>query len=161
MTTKITVSSLFDTILENTRLKEDDNKSDASAMATAEITEDDIVDKLNSIRSGKSFDNEQVASAMETWVNGLDDAEKTALFSFLKGIAQIVTGEVPAAQASEPSDNPASVDMKKTPKSLKVNVRPNVIKGPDGSTSKPKASKVSSGSEDTSAPVPVKVRNRG
>lgn len=160
MTQRVTVSSLLDELFTPSPIKEEDGgKSDAAAMAEGEVTVDDIVDKVNSIRSGKSLDNEQVSSAMETWVNGLDDAERTALLSFLKGIAQIVTGEVPAAAASEPSDNPASVDMKKDPKALKINVKPNVIKGPGSSSGSTKSGK--SGVENTSAPVPVKVRSRG
>lgn len=161
MTTRVTVSSLIESALLGTpRVNEDTSTGDAQTLAQGEVSVDDIVEKLNSIRSGKSFDDDAVSTAMDTWVKGLDDAEKTALFAFLKGIAQIVTGEVPAQQATEPSDAPAGVDMKKEPTSLKVSVRPNVIRRPgvDGTSKQPPKTR---GGEDTSGPVPIKAKKKG
>lgn len=110
----------------------------------------DIVDKLNSIRSGKSFKDETVSSAMDQYVGSLSKAERTALLAFLKGIAQIVTGEVSGGEATEPDSNPADVQMKKGPEASKTkHIQPNVIKA-----TAPKE-KVKGGAEDTSGPVPI------
>jgi hypothetical protein len=117
----------------------------------AEITTKDIVDKLNTIRSGKSFKDSAISGKMDEYVNSLSAAEKTALFAFLKGLSQIVTGEIDPAQASDPSENPANVEMKKSEVSgEKRTIRPNVIKAPEKEKTEKKPS-----SEDTSGPVPI------
>ena len=114
----------------------------------------DIVDKLNAIRSGKSFKDDKVKAAMEQYVGSLTKAEKTALLAFLKGISQIVTGEVPGQQADSPESHPANVEMEKGNKPKTKHIEPNVIKG-----SAPKQ-KAKSGTEDTSGPVPISPKKR-
>jgi hypothetical protein len=110
----------------------------------------DIIEKLNSIRSGRSFKDEHVGPAMEQYVNSLSKAEKTALLAFLKGISQIVTGEVSGEDATEPDSNPADVQMQKGANSQKQkHIEPNVIKNV-APKSKPKQ-----GTEDSSGPVPI------
>lgn len=109
----------------------------------------DVVDKLNAIRSGKSFKDDKVSAAMDQYVGSLTKAEKTALLAFLKGIAQIVTGEVPGQQADSPESHPANVEMEKGQKQKTKHIEPNVIKGAAPKT-KPKG-----GAEDTSGPVPI------
>lgn len=141
--------------------KEQDNKSSSSKTLDAEkeklkkgdIKADDIIEKLNSIRSGKSFKDETIHGAMNEYVESLSKAEKTALLAFLKGISQIVTGEISAQDASEPTDNPSNVKMKKkehSEESTEKHVKPNVIKKVDNATQKKPSA------EDTSAPTPIK-----
>jgi hypothetical protein len=113
------------------------------ALKSGEVTAEVVIDKLNFIRSGRSFKDRQVKDNLEKYVNSLDKAEKTALLSFLNGIAQITTGEIPAEKALEPSDNPASVSMEKS-NGKKINIKPTVIK-PGGSNNK----------EDTTGPAPI------
>lgn len=108
----------------------------------------DIVDKLNAIRSGKSFKDDKVKSSMEEYVGNLSKAEKTALLAFLKGIAQIVTGEVSGQQAIDPSADPARIEMEKGQKQKMKHIEPNVIK-----VASPKLRV--QGNEDTSGPVPI------
>jgi len=139
------------------------------------VSFDDIVDKLNTIRSGKSFKDSAVKDAFEKYVDELDEAERTALFAFLKGIAQIVTGEVPGDKATEPAENPASVQMKKEPGEVKSSsgptqkksIKPNVIRSP-GAQAAPEepqkhagAKKPKAGPEDTSGPAPIVPKRRG
>jgi hypothetical protein len=124
---------------------------ESEKLQQGEIKVKDVVDKLNSIRGGKSFKDDQVAQAMDEYVNSLAKAEKVALLSFLKGIAQIVTGEVPGDQAEEPSDDPADVKMEKGTKKDVRHVKPNVIKGAGGSNMPSKKHEPSQ--EDTSAPI--------
>lgn len=115
------------------------------------ITADDVIEKLNTIRGGKSFKDEAIAAKMNEYVESLSKAEKTALLAFLKGLAQIVTGEVPASKATDPSDAPAGVEMKKTTDVKQTkSIKPNVIKSPPKEKSEKKPS-----SEDTSGPVPI------
>lgn len=117
------------------------------------INPDDITDKLNSIRSGKSFKDSAVKGAMSEYVGSLTDAEKTSLLAFLKGIAQIVTGEVPGQDATDPDSPPADVHMHKKQHDQHKQVKPNVIKNP-GAKQNGSAKNV----EDTSAPVSAKKR---
>ncbi len=111
----------------------------------------DVTEKLNAIRSGKSFRDDKIKSAMEEYVESLSKPERVALLTFLKGIAQIVTGEVPGQDAAEPHEHPSDVQMQKGHQQQTKSVQPNVIKG---SPPKPKKQ----GSEDTSSPVPITPR---
>lgn len=127
------------------------NDGDDEAMQKGSVTTDDIIDKLNAIRAGHSFKDDKVRSSMEKYVTSLDNAERTALLAFLKGIAQIITGEISAADATEPSDHPANVKMEKELSAQKTkHVKPNVIK-----TQIPNTKKSGPSAEDTSAPVPI------
>jgi hypothetical protein len=124
-------------------------------LAHGDVTVDDIVDKLNAIRSGRSFKDSAVSNSMEQYINSLSKSEKTALMAFLKGIAQIVTGEIPADQAINPSDEPADVKMNKTNEPKIVHKKPNVIKG----VAQPSGNKAAS-QEDTTPPTPIIPKRR-
>ncbi len=138
---------------EQTSSKTVDDESEK--LKTGAIEPKDIVDKLNTIRSGKSFRDSSVANTMEQYIKSLSKAEKVALMVFLKGIAQIVTGEVPAKNVPDPSEKPADVKMKKGTQSNSRHVEPNVIKNPVASEPKPQK-----GAEDTSAPAPITPKKR-
>ena len=146
-----------DTNFDDIHNKEDSKsvEDDTDAMK-GDVKLDDVIEKLNTIRSGKSFKDSLVTQRFEEYFGGLDDAEKVAMFTFLKGIAQIVTGEVDAEQAAEPSDKPADVKMKKGPDVQQKNVKPHVVKKPEPAQSPRPAPK--SGGEDTSSPIQVKKR---
>jgi hypothetical protein len=111
------------------------------------IEPDDIIEKLNAIRSGKSFKDDVIFSAMDEYISSLSKAEKIALLAFLKGIAQIVTGEITAQAALDPSDNPSDIQMQKGNQKKVKHVQPNVI-----TTQIPK-SKKSDNEENTEAPT--------
>lgn len=117
-----------------------------------EIETKDVIEKLNSIRSGKSFKDEQISAKLDEYVSSLNKAEKVALLAFLKGLSQIVTGEVEADTATNPADPEPDVEMKKgeEEKQKSKSIKPNVIKAPEKEKTEKKPS-----SEDTSAPVPI------
>jgi hypothetical protein len=133
------------------------NDEDKEALA-GDVDLDQIIEKLNTIRSGKSFKDSLVQQRFNKYFEGLQDAEKVALFAFLKGIAQIVTGEVEPDEAIEPSDKPADVSMKKGPNVQKKSIKPNVIKTPEPEPERSNTKTKQPGSEDTSAPIQVKKR---
>jgi hypothetical protein len=124
--------------------------SEKDKLKKGEIKSKDIVDKLNTIRSGKSFKDSSVSGKLDEYVESLNKAEKVALLAFLKGLAQIVTGEVEAEAAQDPSDDPADVKMEKGNEPQKKTIKPNVIKAPAKEKTEKKP-----GSEDTSGPVPI------
>lgn len=115
-----------------------------------EIKPKDIVDKLNTIRSGKSFKDSSVSGKLDEYVESLSKAEKVALLAFLKGISQIVTGEVEPDKAINPADPDPSVKMEKGNTAKKKTIKPNVIRAPE-KTEKSK----SPSAEDTSGPTPI------
>lgn len=117
----------------------------------------DVVDKLNAVRSGKSFKDQNINAAFEQYYGGLKDTEKLALFAFLKGIAQVTSGQVAGNKAVEPEDKPADIEMSKGNEPQSRGIKPNVIKKvtpqkPDGSST--------NGAEDTTGPTPVQPKRR-
>jgi hypothetical protein len=141
--------TLDDMELDDGEASPDSVDDDMSAMKEGDVDSDDIIDKLNTIRSGKSFKDDKVSSNMEKYVNDLDEPEKVALLAFLKAIAQIVTAEIPAQDAMDPSKSPASVQMKKSSSKKAIVINPTVV------TSKEKTSEKKPASEDTSGPAPI------
>lgn len=118
------------------------------ALESGDVSVDAVIEKMNTIRSGRSFKDENVKKSMEDYVGSLDKAEKAALFAFLKAISQIVVGELPAQQAVDPSKKPTDVEMKKGAAVQKRSIKPNVIRAkiPE---------KAEEPAEDTEAPVPI------
>jgi len=144
------------------QVNQEKEKDDVAAMQTAPDV-DQIIEKLNSIRSGKSLHDSAVKERFEGYINDLKDPEKVALFAFLKGIAQIITGDLEPTQAVEPEDDPAKVHMHKKDrdqhngkKLQKVHPKTNVIKKQTPSNGKGS----SSGAEDSTPPAPVIPKNR-
>jgi len=117
-------------------------------LSKGDVEPEDIVDRLNAIRSGKSFKDEHIAKSMTEYIGSLSKAERVALLAFLKGISQIVTGDVPAQSAADPGKDPSDIKMQKgSGPEKKVTVKPNVIKKqPSGGGKKQPQ-------EDTSAPI--------
>jgi hypothetical protein len=128
------------------------NDKEKQKLKKGDVTVDDVIDKLNSIRSGKSFKEEKITAALSKYIDDLGVAERTALLAFLKGISQIVTGEISPETAIDPGDKHVDIEMKKTTGPQKVSVKPNVIKAPDIEKSK------KSSAEDASGPVPIKAK---
>lgn len=124
-----------------------------------QITLEMVVEKLNSIRSGRSFKDENIAGQMQQYFNDLNDNEKLAFYAFLKGVAQIVTGEIPAQQAAEPNKTQPELEVV-TNSDGNVegggnvrHIKPNVIRK---ATPKP----VPVGRENTAAPTPIVPKQR-
>ena len=133
----------------------DSAESESEKMKKGSVAFEDIVEKLNSIRAGKSLRDEVISKNFEEYFEDLSTAEKTALFAYLKAISQILSGEVEAEKAQDPGEDPASVEMKKLKGGIqKKTIKPNVIKLPE----KEKQEKGKSSKEDTTGPVPIKPR---
>jgi len=125
-----------------------------SKLKRGDIKPKDIVERLNTIRSGKSFKDSVVAKAMDDYIGSLSRPERVALLAFLKGIAQIVTGDVPGQAAEDPSDHPADVQMTKHGEAghdqqRAVHVKPTVS-----------ASSKARPAEDDSPPAPIVPKRR-
>jgi hypothetical protein len=125
----------------------DSEDEDVTAMKKGDIKSDDVIEKLNTIRSGKSFKDEEISGKMQKYVSGLEQPERVALLAFLKAIAQIVTGEIESQDIVDPSKPPASIEMKKS-SGKTVTIKPTIVKAEKKGEKKPS-------SEDTSGPAPI------
>lgn len=89
---------------------------DAGAVVTGNvepITVDDIIEKLNIVRSGRSTKDADVKRELEEYVSQFDENEKTALVAFLEGLGQILTSGVDSEDAVDPQD-PYALQIKKS-----------------------------------------------
>lgn len=130
-----------------------------------EPTIDMVVDKLNAIRSGRSFRDSSVKGAMEQYFEKLGKEERAAMLAFLKGISQIVTGEVEGQAATDPNDTP-SPGVKMTSATPAKSGAPHGGKPVKNVTvARAKTAQGSGGApaksmEDTSAPAPLRPRTK-
>lgn len=77
------------------------------------ITVDDIIEKLNIVRSGRSTKDGDVKRELEEYISQFDEDEKTALVAFLEGLGQILTSGVDSEDAVDPQD-PYALQIKKS-----------------------------------------------
>jgi len=111
---------------------------------TRPITVDDIIEKLNIVRSGRSTKDGDVKRELDEYIAQFDEEEKTALIAFLEGLGQILTSGVESQDAADPKD-PYSLSIKKIPGS------------PEGVANKPPRSSAPSAPAPAPAPVPIRV----
>jgi len=113
-------------------------------VAQQPITAEDIIDKLNIVRSGRSTRDGDVKREMEEYIAQFNEDEKMALLAFLEGLGQILTSGVDSADAADPQD-PYALQIKK---SLGASTA-NATKTPTpGTTAAP---------APTPGPVPIKI----
>jgi len=109
------------------------------------ITVDDIIEKLNIVRAGRSTKDADVKRELEEYIGQFNEDEKMALVAFLQGLGQILTSGVDSADAADPAD-PYSLQIKK---SLGASTA-NATRAPSPSVSAPAAA-------PSTGPVPIKV----
>lgn len=123
--------------------------------SSAAITVQSVVEQLNTIRAGKSLKDTVVQQELGRYFDGLDDSEKEALHAYLKGLAQIVSGQVDAGSAEEPKNH--GVETKETGKKTRQ-IKPNVVKTAKPPVAKPGAitpgATLGPPKENTAAPSP-------
>jgi len=77
------------------------------------ITPEDIVERLNIIRSGRSTKDLDVKKELEDYIAQFTEEEKTALLAFLEGLGQILTSGVDSIDAADPKD-PYDLQIKRS-----------------------------------------------
>lgn len=75
-------------------------------------TVDHLIDKLNVIRGGTSFSDPDVYGKLTNYWNGLDDAKKNAIQTFLADIGRLVT---PAEETGQQQQQPPGTAPVGTP----------------------------------------------
>jgi pyruvate dehydrogenase E2 component (dihydrolipoamide acetyltransferase) len=85
----------------------------APAAPAQPITVEDIIDKLNIVRSGRSTKDSDVKRELEEYVAQFSEDEKQALIAFLEGLGQILTSGVDSDDAADPQD-PYALQIQKS-----------------------------------------------
>lgn len=134
----------------------DSSTEEEEKLKLGDVSVDDVIEKLNTIRSGKSFKDEEIMKKLDQYVTELKKPEKTALLAFLKALSQIVTGEVETKDVVKPSSKDVDVKMEKEPAVKKATIKPIVIKKP---AMEDEASKKTP-AEDTKGPVPITAKKK-
>jgi len=122
-----------------------------------------IVDQLNSIRGGQSFKEAKVMDELKRYFDALDEGEQEALHAYLKGLAQIVSGQVDAGSAEEPSDHGVSTASSgKTTRTIKPSVtrKPSPANPAKAPAAVPISKVTSPSKENTAAPAPIVPKKR-
>jgi len=134
----------------------DDNESEES------VRVETIVDQLNSIRGGQSFKETKVMDELTRYFDALEDSEQDALHAYLKGIAQIVSGQVDAGAAEEPKDHGVATKSNgKVTRTIKPSVMRKAIAPASAHVGAPITRKAAPPpKEDTSAPAPIIPKKR-
>ena len=153
--------SLFETKDYNSVAVEEQEKqnqaatslSDIEALKSGSVSPDDIINKLNAIRAGRSFKDDTIKANLETYISNLTKAEKIALLAYLKGIEQIVSGQISGSDAIEPKDPEPNIDTKKKDSQSVRKIKPTIVRKSTHSAPESK-----SGAENTAPPLPVKVK---
>ena len=90
------------------------NKSDITQKVDAGrigASFDSVVQAVNSLRAGKSLRDTSIKQQAQIYYDKLTDAERTTLLIYLEALANIIAGQVDGAEAQDPSDPPASIDI--------------------------------------------------
>ncbi len=104
----------------------------------------DIVDLLNTMRSGKTLKDEEVRKNFQAYFDALSGSERVALFSFTQAIADIIAGEnTPEDIKNQPQPEDMGVEISKDDEPSKQ------------TTKKAKKAKGKENKDDASAPIVV------
>ncbi len=120
------------------------------------VSVSNIVDQLNAIRGGQSFKEPKVMDELKRYFDGLEESEQEALHAYLKGLAQIVSGQVDAGSAEEPKDHGVETETSgKTSRTIKPTVtrKPTAANPAKAPAPVPVARKAMPSKEDTTAPT--------
>lgn len=141
-----------------------------NSVSDESVSVENVILQLNTIRAGKSLKDDSVKTEISRYFDGLEKTEKEALYSYLKGISQIVSGQIDAGAANEPKDR--GIETLKTGKKMRT-IKPNVIKGtvsttqeptvpasPAQPSSVPAQTQQASSKENTAAPAPIVPKKR-
>jgi hypothetical protein len=108
------------------------------------ITVEEIIEKLNIVRSGRSTKDSDVKRELEEYVGQFSEEEKQALVAFLEGLGQILTSGVDSEDAVDPRD-PYALQIQRS-----AGASPGkALKTPQAAATPPAA--------PTPGPVPIKV----
>lgn len=106
-----------DTKEEPTEKKDEEKPVQKQAAPIDLVPKEDLTlqivqDELNTMRSGRSVDNAVVSSELEKYYNSLSSDERMDLYTYMTALAKIMTGEVAAEDAPDPSDSDDTEDKK-------------------------------------------------
>ena len=77
-------------------------KTKSDKQELVDVTVDDVVDKLNMMRSGQSANKKEVRGNLDEYFKSLSMGERQSLYVFLDALNQILTAGVDGEEAPEP-----------------------------------------------------------
>ena len=80
-------------------------KTEKPKSELVDVSVDDVIDKLNMMRSGHSADKKEVRKELDTYFKSLSMGERQSLYVFVDALNQILTGGVDGKEAPEPQDD--------------------------------------------------------
>lgn len=98
------IHQLFKKFLTEEEKKEAQTGKKKKIQLDRNVTVEEIVEKINSIRAGRSLSNKNIRLQLEIYFDELDPEDRLSLYAFLSGIAQIITGEISGNVAIDPDD---------------------------------------------------------
>ena len=96
------VSSLISDADSEEEKKKDDVKTEKPKKELVDISIDDVVEKLNMMRSGQSANKKEVKDNLDEYFKSLSMGERQSLYVFLDALNQILTAGVDGEKAPEP-----------------------------------------------------------
>jgi hypothetical protein len=142
---KPTVKKDPNTINKSGQAKSPSDEEDQQIMDSGEVQLDNIISKINAIRAGRSLKDDDISTSLEEYFNNLSAPEQVALFAYLKGISEVVSGQKPGKIAVEPSDPAPRIRTNR--KDAEPAVKPNVV------VTGGRAGRGDSGSSKTTSPI--------
>tara|TARA_A100001515_G_scaffold143447_1_gene144575 strand:+ start:155 stop:718 length:564 start_codon:yes stop_codon:yes gene_type:complete len=122
----------------------DEIDEEAGEEVTKKVKAGDIVDLLNTMRSGKTLKDEDVRKNFQAYFDALSGSERVALFSFTQAIADIIAGE----------NTPEDIKNQPQPEDMGVEISKD-DEAPKQTTKKSKKAKSDDKEKDDSAPIIV------
>jgi hypothetical protein len=86
----------------------------ASSASIEDVSLDAIQKKIMMMRSAPSVKDSSVEQRLSDYLKFLSKEEKVALLAYVEALSGLMTGEVPAESAPDPSDPPYNVQMNPT-----------------------------------------------
>ena len=126
-----------------------------------DISLDNIMSKLNTIRAGKSFKDEKVSAQFEEYYNGLSSTERMAMYAFLKGLAQISLGDFDGSQAARPDSSPPGIKMARDGQEATPPVKTGAVEEPTGTRPVGKMAQIEKAPTEEDEEAPIKVGTPG
>lgn len=148
---------------DETQEDEDSGPIDNEEEAMTTVSFDSVIDRINTLRAGRSTKDKEIKKSLEDYYNKLDENERIVLKIFLEELSEILGGEIEGANAKDPSDPPDSFKITSGEEAADEEVAADVEKQAPGSSDEDEDMfGDEEGQEDTSPPedLPIKMNEK-
>ena len=133
--------------------------SEEEAMTT--VSFDSVIDRINTLRAGRSTKDKEIKKSLEDYYNKLDENERIVLKIFLEELSEILGGEIDGVNAKDPSDPPEKFKITSAEEDADAAAAADVEKKAPGPSAEDMLSDEEE-KEDTSPPedLPIKMNEK-